>query len=281
MLSIASDAVELMVDPWMGGGICAFTWRGIDIFRPFRPSGRELDLASFPLVPFCNRIAEGSIVYRAKPWTLPPAPAATEPVHALHGVGWRSPWATIEAGADLIRLGLRHDGALWPWPFVAEQRFEVSQKGFTYSLSLTNHDTIAMPAGLGLHPYFPRDRAVLELDAHARWEVGEDRLPRARRELAKSPDWLSGEELDHCFECAPAPFTVRWPTHRLRVSPSKSLAFTHVYTPQGADFFCVEPVSHIPNAVHCGLDRATTGLEMLGPGETMEVQCQFEVEEAN
>lgn len=279
MLRIASDAVELTVDPWMGGSICAFTWRGIDIFRPFKGGSSRLDLASFPLVPFCNRIAFGNIVYRAKPWTLPPAPDEADPVHALHGIGWCSPWATIETRADLIRLGLRHDGALWPWPFLAEQRFEVSPQGLTHSLSITNQDTIAMPAGLGLHPYFPREGAVLELDTHAQWEVGKDRLPASRQELTKAPNWLDGEELDHCFESAAAPFSIGWPTHRLRISPSKNLAFTHVYAPKGADFFCAEPVSHIPNAVHSAHDRATTGLVMLGPGDTMDVQCSFEVEE--
>lgn len=263
----------------MGGGILSFTWRGIDIFRPSVGHGGPLGLASFPLVPFCNRIAAGCVPYRGKPWMLQPAPLGIEPVHALHGIGWRSPWSTIETGERFVRLGLKHDGALWPWAFSSEQRLQASPEGFAFSMSATNNDTSPMPTGLGLHPYFPRKDARIELGARAIWEMGQDRLPTNRRELSRTPNWFDKKGLDHCFECDALPFTIAWPTHRLFVRPSKNLAFTHVYTPSGEDFFCIEPVSHIPNAVNSTLHRSVTGHVMLEPGETMEIECCFLVEE--
>lgn len=288
MLQIQSGDVDLAVDPWIGGGITSFKWRGLDIFRTFNGSRNPLDLACFPLIPFCNRIAQGRIVYGAKSWALPPAPVGTEPVHALHGIGWRSPWSTIETHDTLIRLGLNHDGALWPWAFSAQQQFELSPNGFTYRMSVTNNDTQdggrAMPAGLGLHPFFPREGAHIEMEAQGWWETGEDRLPLHRRELSKAPRWFEGptkkaKGFDHCFERVGSALHIDWPTHRLRIRPSQNLPFAHVFTPKGEDFFCVEPVSHIPNAVHSAADRSVTGLVMLPPGETMEIECEFDVEE--
>lgn len=50
-----------------------------------------------------------------------------------------------------------------------------------------------------------------------------------------------------------------------------------IYTPQAHDFFCVEPVSHIPDAVNRREPPEMTGLTALPPGETMRLECRFEV----
>jgi galactose mutarotase-like enzyme len=39
-----------------------------------------------------------------------------------------------------------------------------------------------------------------------------------------------------------------------------------------SDFFCVEPWSAFPNAIHNGL-----GLRMLAPGETDEISCRIRI----
>jgi aldose 1-epimerase len=43
-----------------------------------------------------------------------------------------------------------------------------------------------------------------------------------------------------------------------------------LYTPPAADFFCVEPVSHVTDAVNLAASgRTDTGLRVLAPGETL------------
>jgi len=42
-----------------------------------------------------------------------------------------------------------------------------------------------------------------------------------------------------------------------------------VFTPQDKDYFCVEPVSHVSNAIHMA-DPAAHGLRTLAPAETFE-----------
>jgi aldose 1-epimerase len=54
---------------------------------------------------------------------------------------------------------------------------------------------------------------------------------------------------------------------RLVMQASAGLGRLVVYVPPGQDFFCVEPLSHVPDALNrpAGME---TGLQVLGPGET-------------
>ena len=52
---------------------------------------------------------------------------------------------------------------------------------------------------------------------------------------------------------------------------------TIVYVPPGRDFFAVEPVSHVNNAVNRP-DIADRGMRVLGPGERMAAKVRFGVE---
>ena len=49
-----------------------------------------------------------------------------------------------------------------------------------------------------------------------------------------------------------------------------------VYTPQNKDYFCVEPVSHVSNAIHMA-DPAAHGLRTLAPGEGFEATMTLDV----
>ena len=270
--------VRLALSPARGGSILSFTWHNIDIFRP-DVSGRNLtDLASFPLVPFCNRIADRRIQKGSAVHILPAAPEEIETEHALHGIGWTSDWSLAESSGHTASLSLEHDGTEWPWAFVARQVIVLTQSGYVHRLSLTNKGETPMPAGLGLHPYFPRSEAQLKLGASGFWENGPNRLPADHVALANQPDWFGGKTIDHCFTGSANPILVEWPTHRLRIHTSSNLPYTHVFVPNGAHFFCVEPVSHIPDAVNNPPSDAATGLKVLEPTESMEIECRFEVE---
>ena len=278
MLKLSSKEVELQVDPWRGGSVQTFTWRGIDVFRPGQVKGSPLSLGCFPLVPFCNRIADCRIGFDNLTRMLPVPPDGVETVHALHGIGWTSPWSIAELCNDYAVLSLRHDGALWPWAFTAEQRFEILENGYSHTISVINRDVRIMPTGLGLHPYFPRAGVTLDLQSTGVWQTGVDRLPAEHIAIGQSPNWFAGRGFDDCFTGCSHPITIRWPSHQLTMSPSPNMSFTHVYTPPGEDFFCVEPVSHIPDAVNSDLDHSLTGLVMLEPGQSMSIACQFELE---
>lgn len=280
MLRLASGDVEIALDPWMGGGVTSFSWRGIDVFRAHTAGDHPTDLACFPLVPFCNRIADGCVPRAGEVGTILMSQKGVDPRHAIHGLGWISPWAVRQSEPDLATLSLSHDGSIWPWSFSSEQQFRLLGDGYSHSLTVTNTDEVPMPAGLGLHPYFPRDGANLESDFTGYWETEPDRLPGRHRPLGKPPNWFAGAGFDNCFTGAQEPVRLLWPTHTLTIRSCSNLPFTHIYTPQGEDYLCVEPVSHIPDAVNSPLSQDKTGLQMLEPGESFAVECSFTLEEA-
>jgi aldose 1-epimerase len=277
-LDLELGNVRLAVSPSRGGGIERFAWRGHDVFRPFEGGDQPTDLSCFPLVPFCNRITNRRLHFGSEDHLLPPAPQDIEPRHALHGIGWTCDWSVTESSSAATTLSLKHDGTQWPWKFVAGQEIVLNETGYIHRLSLTNTDARLMPAGLGLHPYFPNAEAKLQLGASGFWATGANLLPTHHAALTNQPNWFDGKNYDHCFTGRANPILLEWPTHRLRIHTSANLPYTHVFVPDGADFFCVEPVSHIPDAVNSTLSAEATGLRILEPGETMEVECRFELE---
>jgi len=274
VLRLVSGDVELAIDPWAGGGITSFTWREIDIFRSHRGDKSPIDLASFPLVPFCNRIANGRVMYGDCERSILVSQKDVEKQHSIHGLGWISPWATREISDNHAVLSLNHDGAIWPWTFEATQHIRVFEGGYSHTLSVTNRDETPMPAGLGLHPYFPRSGAKLELAVDGYWQTDADRLPSQYHQCLTPPDWFAEPGLDNCFSGRSAPIHIHWPSHKLTIEPSPDLSFSHVYSPPGESFFCVEPVSHIPDAVNSALGVDQTGLSHLEKGERFEVACE-------
>ena len=57
---------------------------------------------------------------------------------------------------------------------------------------------------------------------------------------------------------------------------TSSLSRLVVYTPQDKDYFCVEPVSHVSNAIHMA-DPAAHGLRTLLAGESFEASMTLDV----
>ncbi|MBY0469328.1 MAG: aldose 1-epimerase, partial [Burkholderiaceae bacterium] len=57
---------------------------------------------------------------------------------------------------------------------------------------------------------------------------------------------------------------------------SSNLTHLVVYTPVDKPYFCVEPVSHVSDAIH-GDPPAALGLRTLQPGEPFEASMTLEV----
>ncbi|NJM49762.1 MAG: hypothetical protein HC843_01775 [Sphingomonadales bacterium] len=136
-----------------------------------------------------------------------------------------------------------------------------------------------MPYGLGLHPYFPRDGARLSMAVAGRWENGADRLPCGYESYDRQPDWFDGSFIDHCYARAGGDIIITAPDWQLTIRSEKLNRFAHVYVPRGEDYFCVEPVSHIPDAVNSGLPNDQSGQAWLQPGGQVEAEVVFEIKE--
>ena len=278
-LKLSDGIAELEVTP-AGGCITALRWRrggaAIDWLRPAPPQGGVApgDSGCFPLLPYSNRIRDGRFTFEGRDYHLAknfaPAP------HSIHGHAWQAPWQVADAGKKSVTLNYAHDAADWPAAYRAVQRFELVDGSLRITLSLTNIGDRAMPAGLGLHPYFPRTpRCRVTADVGQMWATDDEVMPTGLVTPAAGTDPTAGllpdeVALDNGFTAFSGRAVIAWPERGtgLTLEADKALGFLVIYTPPGRDFFCAEPVSHCTDAVNlAAAGRSDTGLRILQPGE--------------
>ncbi|WP_340117211.1 aldose 1-epimerase [Pelagibius sp. 7325] len=282
-IRLSDGPAELEVAPAQGGCITAFRWHtaggGVDWLRP-APPGADLtpnDSACFPLVPYSNRIRQGRFRFAGRDHQLKanfaPAP------HTIHGHGWKLPWRVMAQDSASLALFYEHDGSDWPAPYRAEQRLSLHHGALTVELAVTNTGDTAMPAGLGLHPYFPRTPACrLTASVEGMWATDAEVMPTelldANLSGGVSPD---ATPLDNGFTGFAGRAVIDWPERRasLTLEADAALSFLVVYTPAGKNFFCAEPVSHCTDAVNLAAERGDTGLQVLQPGERFAAAVRF------
>ena len=198
--------------------------------------------------------------------------------HAIHGHGFRTPWAVVDWSPAEAVLEQRHRVGEWPWTYRATQRITLTAATLTLELAVTNESETTMPAGLGWHPYFPRtSQTTLTAHVTGLWLTDAEILPVAC--VAPPPDRDPGRgllvdqvALDNAFVGWDGQAIVAWPERRakLRLAARGPLGTLVVYTPPGESFFCVEPVSHITDAFNlAAAGRTDTGMLTLAPSESV------------
>lgn len=280
MIEIAAGDYRLAVQPERGGSISRFDWRGRPVMRA--TCGPSIwDTACFPLVPFSNRIAFGRFAAGGRSVAIAPNFPGQDHPHPLHGFGWLAHWSVLEVTPSSIRMRHLHEPGAWPWRYAAHQDIWVDDEAVIVSLSICNLSAEPMPAGLGLHPYFPRTDATLYRALHrGEWTNSDDGLPRSLNEGQAARDWWSGRPVgsravDTVYTDRAGPIEIEWPERRMTLimEPDAQLSHTVVYTPSGAHFFCVEPVSHVTDA----LNGDPRSMMWLDPDQETESRVRFRV----
>jgi aldose 1-epimerase len=285
---LSRGALALRLAPARGGGIasfdcCAVSGGKIPIFRPFdERDPSPVALASFPLVPFVNRIRDGAFSFRGRRVTLarnlPPDPSP------LHGQGWQAPWEVLRSKADGAELIYRHNPGEWPWAYEARQVFALDESGLSLDLACTNLSAEPMPCGLGQHPYFPCTPATrLDTEVESVWTIDDKVLPVARRPATGRYDLrdrlVCGQNLDHGFGGWSGRAIIADPALPFRIAMSSPQArFFQLYSPAQGGLFVAEPVTHANAALNEPEETwAELGLRVLEPGESMTLTMRVEV----
>jgi aldose 1-epimerase len=296
MLTLHAGESSLVLAPEIGGAIVGWTFGAIPLLRRPEPDaivGRNArGLGCFPLVPFSNRIDHGRFRWDGCDHVL--EHNFGDRPHCIHGIGWQSVWDTAAVSTTFAILSLRHDAIgdqarRWPFSFTAEQRFTLTQDALQVVLTLTNRHPHPAPAGLGLHPYFPRaGMATLRFKAQGVWSNGADMLPAAR--VRVPPEWdhtpglkVGRASLDNCFADWGGQARVDWASAGPSLTIEADDVFRHliVYTPRDHDFFCVEPVSHMTDALNRMGEVPDHGMSILPPGGTLQGEVTFRLKPRN
>jgi aldose 1-epimerase len=284
-LQIRNGALSASVRPHVGGSLAAlrFERRGrapSDVLRG-APAGADspLQMASFPLVPFCNRIEGGRFEWEGREVRLPPNHAGDE--FPLHGYGWYARWTPVVVEEAAVELEWEDPGGDWPWPYSARQRYGLTPDALVVTLSVTNRGRTSMPAGLGHHPYFPRtESTIVRAVLPVLWEPDDRLIPTAPvpNPLASSFERgcrIADVRLDCGYTGWDGRAVVEQPEERLRVEliGTPGDAF-HLYVPD-APLFCAEAVTNQPNAVND--PRAAAPMVALSPGATLHYTMRIRV----
>jgi aldose 1-epimerase len=284
-LTLRSGPLGLTLLPRAGGAIARFwseaTGAAIDLLRPAsaaaRAAGDPWGMASFPLVPWSNRIRRGRFTFGARAVAL--TPTWPHGGHAIHGLGFRAAWALVDRGSARVALEHRHAPGEWPWAYRARQDVELSPEGLRLALAVTNESDAPMPLGLGWHPYVARTReTTLTAEVGGLWLTDAEVLPTALVAPPPGRDPRQGlavdrVALDNVFTGWDGRAVVRWPERRLRLTirATPVLGCLVVYTPPGERFFCLEPVSQVTDAFNLlAAGRPDTGTLVVPPGRTQE-----------
>lgn len=290
ILTLSNDRWRVGLVPETGGSVAFGQVRIGDAWEDVLRPTPEHDLtvasntASYPLIPWSNRIRDGLLRWAGRDYQLRVNfPDGT----AIHGTAKEYPWAVAEASdthAVLEFVSRDVYGVNWPWTFTARVTFTLDGDRFTWTYAVENTDHETFPAGFGHHPYFLRQvagsaDAVLQVEMDKAYEL-DNCLPSAQAgSIRPAADFREARELGHEFvdDCLTGRrgtrlATMTWPG-RLALDWEADDLLEHavLYIPQGQEYFAFEPVSNANDAFNIDADGVPgTGLFLVQPGETRE-----------
>ena len=275
-LELRAAELRLALRPDLGGAIAGL-WLGD---TPVLRSTEAADLATsrlsgcFPLVPYSNRLGYRRFRWMGHDHTT--QPNFDDNPHSVHGVAWQRPWNVVSSGANQAELAYTHSAdAHWPFAFDLRQRFVLTPDALEVHLAITNRAATPQPVGLGWHPYFPkRPRSRLHIELSERWDNDGSGLPTRKVPQPGIDSDVAHLAFDNCFEGWKGPARIR--DEKLSLRLTSSLPYLVVFTPDTKPYYCVEPVSHVSNALHMS-DPAAHGLRALAPGATFDAWMKLEV----
>lgn len=255
---LSRHGFDLEVAPQAGGGVTRLNWHGHPLLRPAladvgtKPDPR--DLSCFPMTPYVSRITNGDLVWGGV--TAKIAPNMDGSSHPLHGIGWLRQWQIVAQTDASLRIQLTHKGDEdWPWAFDSTQDFVLTETGLQHRIAIKSQDARPFPTSLGPHPYFCAKDARIQFEADALWETSGEALPTHRATPPVVTALAAGcaahtLDLDHCFEGWTGRARIDWPDYGVTIDAQCAVddlqapcTRLQLYTPQGTDFFCLEPVT--------------------------------------
>lgn len=273
-------AAKLALRPDIGGSVEGLWLGDLAILRSVAPGTLTSvkESASYPFVPYSNRLAQAQLHWQGATYSLSPN-FAPEP-HAIHGVGWLGAWAVKQAEDDFAHLTYLHTADAstqnaWPFAFDAWQTFRLADNSLEMTVGMTNRSSHVAPAGLGWHPYFvKRSQSQLSFDAAGRWEMDAAKLPTTFSTSGGLRCSGTALDVDHCYDGWAG--TVHLRDECVDVRVTSALKRLVVYTTPSHDSIAIEPVSHVNNAMNQANPFAL-GVQLLQPGQSYAASMTVEM----
>lgn len=224
---------------------------------------------AFPLFPYHGRLAGACFEHEGRRIEL--QPNSFLGTDSMHGPAHQRPWQITEMSRQELILTLDYKAdADWPFDFHAKQRFYVGDEGLAVDLQLANSGKVAMPAGIGWHPYFvSTSDSLICCDAAERWMR---RTPHTAFVAPHRRDPASG----HLENAAFTEHLAAWSeasisSEEQKVHLARVSGFPFLVAHRTLGYVCLEPVSHVAGAFALPEQlRQEAGLLVLKPHETIQ-----------
>jgi aldose 1-epimerase len=171
-------------------------------------------------------------------------------------------------------------------------KIRLTPDGFTTTFRIDNHDSVVLPFGFALHPYFMKlsgeDGTFVTLPAESYMETPPDLLPTGRLVAVdrgpcdlRRPVPVGRLDLDHVFtDLRPGePARIDYATENLAIELHAGPALTHLvfYSPKGQPFFCIENQSCSTDThnMHARGFVEVAGLKTVPPGGFFEDRIEY------
>jgi aldose 1-epimerase len=286
LIALASGSMRLLVAPHVGGSIAAYY--EVTASGPvhwLRPATHEalaerdpLRMASFPLLPYCNRIRDARFVFDGR--TIDLAGDGNRFAHALHGHAWRRGWRVGARTASSVELHFEHEPnpharGDWPFRYRARQRIELAGDALRLTLSAHNLAGQPMPFGMGHHPYYPRTAQTrVHAQVEGMWHADAEVLPthfgpHPAVDALRNGMSADAFDLDNNFAHWSRHATIAWPDEGRQLTLTAQPPFDHlvVFAPATEALLCVEPVTNTTDCFNAAHTRERVGGCVLMPDE--------------
>ena len=247
-------------------------------------------MAGIPLLhPWANRLARDSYTAAGRTGRLPQGTSLVPRDGrglAIHGlVAAPDAWRVVTHDRSALRAELEFPtddlrAAAFPFAHRLVLDAALDTGGLRVRVALEPLADVPVPVAFGFHPYLRppgsrRSQWRVTLPARARVETDGDGLPTGRLDaLDASTGGLPDATVDEAYVDLPAGSELGLADDDLRLTLTLEAGFpaAQLYSPSGADFLCLEPVTAPPNALATG-DRLT----WVAPGERYEAAFRLAV----
>ncbi|MGM9320635.1 aldose 1-epimerase [Deinococcus aquaticus] len=282
VLRVSNGAFELEVLPALGASVLNLrAASGRPVMRHVELSDVQTSsqCASFTLLPFSNRIRDAHFTFAGREVHLR---VNTKDGLAQHGDVRNRPWQVERVSDSHLRCTFDSRAFAdinWPWVFTAQVEYRLHGLHFDTTVTLTNEDAAAMPAGLGLHPYFARVQEgvdpALQVGAELTYDTDERQLtlsearPVQPAEDYRTPTPVGERHIDRTYTAWDGVARLDWGERALTVTADNVYSHVVVFTaPDGS--LAIEPVSHATDAFNLAA-RGVAGVDLrvLEPGQSL------------
>jgi aldose 1-epimerase len=255
-----------------------------DILVPLTPSPFDPDFwpkgGCYPLVPWSNRIRAAQFSFDGQRIALRPHPDCFP--HAHHGFAQQRPWHLEAVAPTSAQMRYTHRPDAWPWAFTAVQTVQIAPQGLTIDLAVTNDSDRLMPLGLGLHPFLAATAGdEIDFSAKAEWRADGDGLATHRVPLSvETVNQVHGPQGGTRYFADWDAIAVlrRAAGGAITIAASAPLDHLVLHVPAGGAYACLEPVSHVADAVNLAAQGlAHTGFLTLAAGQTLTASVHIGV----